>query len=377
MGRLFTSESVTEGHPDKIADQISDAVLDEMLRLDPYSRVACEVLAAKGFVVVAGEVTCNGYVDIRQVVRDVALGAGYTASEFGLDGEACAVLTSIVEQSPDIACGVGRGGDLDLGAGDQGMMFGYACLETPEYMPLPIMLAHGLTQQLAKARKAGVLPWLRPDGKSQVTVEYDGNLPVRVDTVVVSCQHSPEINLDDLRSAVTDRVILPVIEHRLIDHRTRFFINPTGRFVAGGPMADTGLTGRKNEVDTYGGMARHGGGAMSGKDPTKVDRTGAYAMRYIAKNLVAAGYGMRCETQVSYAIGVAEPVSLMVNTFGDSDDAVLARRVLELVDLRPGAIIERFNLRRPIYRPLAAYGHFGRLELDLPWERTDLIEHLC
>ena len=377
MGRLFTSESVTEGHPDKIADQISDAVLDEMLRLDPYSRVACEVLAAKGFVVVAGEVTCNGYVDIRQVVRDVALGAGYTASEFGLDGEACAVLTSIVEQSPDIACGVNRGSDLDLGAGDQGMMFGYACLETPEYMPLPIMLAHGLTQQLAKARKAGVLPWLRPDGKSQVTVEYDGNLPVRVDTVVVSCQHSPEINLDDLRSAVTDRVILPVVEHRLIDHRTRFFINPTGRFVAGGPMADTGLTGRKNEVDTYGGMARHGGGAMSGKDPTKVDRTGAYAMRYIAKNLVAAGYGMRCETQVSYAIGVAEPISLMVNTFGDSDDAVLARRVLELVDLRPGAIIERFNLRRPIYRPLASYGHFGRLDLALPWERTDLVEHLC
>ena len=385
---LFTSESVTGGHPDKVADQISDAILDQMLRGDPHSRVACETLVAKGLVIVAGEVTTDCYVDVRQVVRETILEIGYTRAKYGFDGETCAVLTSIDEQSPDISAGV----DLSLetregnaagtagaaacgrtGAGDQGMMFGYACDETPELMPLPITLAHRLTQRLAAARQSDELPWLRPDGKSQVTVEYLTGRPRRVDAVVVSCQHCPEIELAQLREQVLERVIKAEIPAELLDSKTRYFVNPTGRFTIGGPMADTGLTGRKVEVDTYGGMSRHGGGAFSGKDPTKVDRSAAYAARHVAKNIVAAGLARRCEFQVSYAIGVAHPVALSVNTFGTGTvgDEVLTKVIRDTIDLRPGAIIERFALRRPIYRQTAAYGHFGRPDLELPWERLD------
>jgi S-adenosylmethionine synthetase len=383
---LFTSESVTEGHPDKVADQISDAILDEMLRGDPMSRVACETLVAKGLVVVAGEVTTKCYVDVRQVIRRTVLEIGYTRAKYGFDGETCGVLTSIDEQSPDIAVGVDRswevreGGDLakhprhDIGAGDQGMMFGFACDESPELMPLPISLAHGLTRRLAEARKRRELPWLRPDGKSQVTVEYAGGRPARVDAVVVSCQHRPDVEPASLRHQVIENVIRRVIPAHMLDRATRFFVNPTGRFTIGGPAADTGVTGRKVEVDSYGSASRHGGGAFSGKDPTKVDRSGAYAARHVAKNLVAAGLARRCELQISYAIGVAQPVSMAINTYGTAvvPEHELLRLVRGFFDLRPGAIIDRFDLRRPIYRQTAAYGHFGRPDLDLPWERLDV-----
>ena len=389
--QLFTSESVTEGHPDKVADQISDAILDAMLAGDPESRVACETMVTKGLVLVAGEVTTNCYVDVRQIVRKTVLEIGYTRAKYGFDGETCAVLTSIDEQSPDISVGVNRsyeqreqGGNPEddvlgvVGAGDQGMMFGYACNETPELMPMPITLAHGLTRRLAYARKARVLPWLRPDGKSQVTVEYRDGRPHRVDVVVVSCQHRPEIELPHLRQEIIDNVIKAVIPASMLDDDTRFFINPTGRFTIGGPMADTGLTGRKVEVDSYGGMARHGGGAFSGKDPTKVDRSGAYAARHVAKNIVAAGLADRCEVQISYAIGVAQPVSVTINTYetGRIPGDQLLSLVRKHFDLRPGAIIKRFGLRRPIYRQVAAYGHFGRPDLDLPWERLDIAPSL-
>ena len=389
--QLFTSESVTEGHPDKVADQISDAILDAMLAGDPESRVACETMVTKGLVLVAGEVTTNCYVDVRQIVRKTVLEIGYTRAKYGFDGETCAVLTSIDEQSPDISIGVNRsyeqreqGGSPEddvlgvVGAGDQGMMFGYACNETPELMPMPITLAHGLTRRLAYARKARVLPWLRPDGKSQVTVEYRDGQPHRVDVVVVSCQHRPEIELPHLRQEIIDNVIKAVIPASMLDDDTRFFINPTGRFTIGGPMADTGLTGRKVEVDSYGGMARHGGGAFSGKDPTKVDRSGAYAARHVAKNIVAAGLADRCEVQISYAIGVAQPVSVTINTYetGRIPGDQLLSLVRKHFDLRPGAIIKRFGLRRPLYRQVAAYGHFGRPDLDLPWERLDIAPSL-
>ncbi len=386
---LFTSESVTDGHPDKVADQISDAILDEMLRGDPESRVACETFVTKGLVMVAGEVTTKCYVDVRSIVRRTVLEIGYTRAKFGFDGETCAVLTSIDEQSPDISAGIDQSfekregaapaaaGEDPLGltgAGDQGMMVGYACDETPELMPMPITLAHRLTRRLNQARRSRILPWLRPDGKSQVTVEYRDGRPARVDAVVVSCQHKPDIELPALRKQVLERVIRAAIPAAMLDAETRYFINPTGRFTIGGPMADTGLTGRKIEVDTYGGMSRHGGGAFSGKDPTKVDRSGAYAVRHVAKNIVAAGLAARCEVQVSYAIGVAQPVSLTVNTFGTGviGDEALTDLAWRHFDLRPGAIIRRFDLRRPIYRQTAAFGHFGRPDLDLPWEKTDL-----
>lgn len=387
---LFTSESVTEGHPDKLADQISDAVLDALLQGDPLSRVAVETMVAKGLVIVAGEVTTKAYADVRQIVRNTVADVGYDKFAYGFDGATCGVLTSIDEQSPDIKIGVDEayeqreGGALAraagiplLGAGDQGMMFGYACDETEDLMPLPITLAHRLTRKLADARKGvgcEMLPWLRPDGKSQVTVEYRDGRPLRVDAVVVSCQHTLGIDLPDLRSEVRDKVIRPAIPADLLDEDTRIYVNPTGRFIVGGPMADTGVTGRKVEVDSYGSMSRHGGGALSGKDPTKVDRSGAYAARHVAKNIVGAGLASRCEVQISYAIGVAEPVAIAVETFGTNrvDNDLIRRLVRRHFDLRPGSIIERLRLRRPIYRPLAAYGHFGRPELDLPWERLDV-----
>jgi S-adenosylmethionine synthetase len=386
--RLFTSESVTEGHPDKVADQISDAVLDAILKDDPMGRVAVETFAITGQIHIAGEVTTTTYIDIPKIVRKTIADIGYTKSAVGFDAETCGVSVSIDEQSPDIKIGVDRsyevkasGGDdaFDLtGAGDQGMMFGYACRETKSLMPLPIVLAHDLTRLLASTRKNGDIKYLRPDGKSQVTVEYDGDRPVRVDTVVISTQHDPDVPLDVIRREVTEGIIDQVIPKGLRDNKLRVFVNPTGRFVIGGPKGDAGLTGRKIIADTYGGMARHGGGAFSGKDPTKVDRSAAYAARYVAKNVVAAGLADRCEVQVAYAIGVAYPVSVFVETFGTNkiDESLIADLVRVHFDLRPAAIIHNLNLRRPIYQQTATYGHFGRPDLDLPWEKTDKAEAL-
>ena len=380
MKRIFTSESVTEGHPDKVCDQISDGVLDALLAQDPMARVACETLAATGMVLVTGQITCDCYVDIAQVARRTLLNIGYDSPEAGFNGNTCAVLTAIDEQSKDIAMGVDAAyDDKSTGAGDQGMMFGFACDETKELMPAPIGYAHNLTRALSELRKDGTLPWLRPDGKSQVSVQYDdeGN-PERIDTVVVSTQHAEEIDVQTLRQSVIETVIRPNLPKRLLDADTRFLVNPTGRFVLGGPAADTGLTGRKIIVDTYGGYAAHGGGAFSGKDPTKVDRSAAYMARYVAKNIVAAELARKCQIELAYAIGVAKPVSVLVDTYGTGriSDEALSGLVARCFDLRPAAIIERLDLRRPIYQQTAAYGHFGRSDLDLPWEKTDAVETL-
>ena len=382
MRVLFTSESVTEGHPDKIADQISDSVLDAILAQDPYARVACETLITTGLVHVVGEITTDCYVDIPKIVRQTIRDIGYTRAKFGFDSDTCGIITSIDEQSADIALGVNKSmeakkGELDateaIGAGDQGMMFGYATNETPEYMPLPISLAHKLARRLSAVRKSGELDYLRPDGKTQVTIEYEDGKPVRVDTIVISSQHSPQVEMSQIHKDIIEKVIAPIVPSELLDANTKYYINPTGRFVVGGPQGDSGLTGRKIIVDTYGGMARHGGGAFSGKDPTKVDRSAAYAARYVAKNVVAAGLAEKCEIQLAYAIGIAKPVSVFVETFGTAkvDESLISQLIQKHFDLRPAAIIRFLDLRRPIYRQTAAYGHFGRTDIDLPWENTD------
>ena len=379
MRKLITSESVTEGHPDKVCDKIADGILDALLAEDPQSRVACEVVVSTGMVLVTGEITTDCYVDIPKVARDTIKEIGYTRAKYGFDGDTCAVLTSIKEQSPDIAMGVNESqDDKSTGAGDQGMMYGYASDETEELMPMPIVMAHRLTRQLAKIRREGVLPYLRPDGKSQGTVEYDDDKAVRSDTVVISTQHDPDVDHDTLEKDIIDKVIKAVLPAELLDEKTIYHVNPTGRFVIGGPVGDAGVTGRKIIVDTYGGVGRHGGGAFSGKDPTKVDRSACYAARYVAKNIVAAGLAHKCEVQVAYAIGIANPVSVMVDTFGTGvlPDDRIGELIKEHFDLRPAAIIDHFDLRRPLYSQVAAYGHFGRNDLDLPWEKTDKAEVL-